>query len=205
NTIFGLDQVSKLVSALARSAAEAAGAAVAAGADAEAVRRSVEQGLKSALTPNWPEGARGVAEHPVSDPSPGAVLWGDAVKAALYADYPLVYVTGPDARDIDLTVSQMNTHKIRGSSTIVIAEEDAALRTACTKAPADNPGYRSAYVVLPSSGDHLLTVFSATIVLQRLALEMSLMKMAHLDALGISEHGVHPDVPKNVSKSITVD
>ena len=27
----------------------------------------------------------------------------------------------------------------------------------------------------------------------------------YLDRLGIVDHGVHPDVPKNVSKSITVD
>ena len=31
------------------------------------------------------------------------------------------------------------------------------------------------------------------------------MKMAYLDRAGVREHGVHPDVPKNVSKSITVD
>ena len=42
-------------------------------------------------------------------------------------------------------------------------------------------------------------------VLQRLALKMSLLKKQYLDRLGIADHGVHPDVPKNVSKSITVD
>ena len=26
-----------------------------------------------------------------------------------------------------------------------------------------------------------------------------------LDRLGVADHGVHPDAPKNVSKSITVD
>ena len=31
------------------------------------------------------------------------------------------------------------------------------------------------------------------------------MKAAYLDRLGPKDHGVHPDVPKNVSKSITVD
>ena len=30
-------------------------------------------------------------------------------------------------------------------------------------------------------------------------------KMEYLDRLCIKDHGVHPDVPKNVSKSITVD
>jgi hypothetical protein len=34
---------------------------------------------------------------------------------------------------------------------------------------------------------------------------MSIKKMNKLDRLGMTDHGVHPDVPKNVSKSITVD
>lgn len=123
----------------------------------------------------------------------------------LYADYPLLYLTGPDERDLHLTISQINTHKIRGAMTVVVAEDDAALRQAATKSPSDNPRYRSVFIELPRTGDTLMTVFSATVVLQRLALEMSLLKMRHLDRLGFRDHGVHPDVPKNVSKSITVD
>jgi glucosamine 6-phosphate synthetase-like amidotransferase/phosphosugar isomerase protein len=123
----------------------------------------------------------------------------------LSVDYPLLYLTGPDERDVALTVSQINTHKIRGSSSIVIAEEHPALRAAAEKPPADNPGYRHVYVALPPTGDTLSTVFTATVALQRLALRMSLLKMAWLDRLGVVDHGVHPDVPKNVSKSITVD
>ena len=129
----------------------------------------------------------------------------DSMIAALYADYPLVFITGPDERDVGLTVSQINTHKIRGAKTIVVAEPDEALRQAATKPPAGNDGYQSAYVELPRTGDALVTVFSATVALQCLALSMSLKKMAFLDRLGVPEHGVHPDVPKNVSKSITVD
>ncbi len=121
------------------------------------------------------------------------------------ADYPLIYITGPDERDVALTVSQMNTHKIRGASTVVIAEEHPALRGAASKAPAGQPGYRSVYIALPPTGDTLLAVFSATVALQRLALTMSVMKKAYLDGLGILNHGVDPDAPKNVSKSITVD
>ncbi len=34
---------------------------------------------------------------------------------------------------------------------------------------------------------------------------MSVLKMKYLNRLRIPMHGVHPDVPKNVSKSITVD
>jgi glutamine---fructose-6-phosphate transaminase (isomerizing) len=125
--------------------------------------------------------------------------------ASLYEDYPLIFVTGPDATDVDLTVSQINTHKIRGATCVMIAEEHAALRQAIGKPPADNPLYRSAYIALPTTGDNLMTVFTATVVLQRLALRMSEMKAEYLDRLGLKDHGVHPDVPKNVSKSITVD
>lgn len=124
---------------------------------------------------------------------------------SVYQDYPLVYITGPDERDVALTISQINTHKIRGAVTVVIAEEDAALRQAAEKAPADNPNYRSVYVTLPKTDDPMMAVFSATVALQRLALKMSLAKMHYLDELGWVDHGVHPDVPKNVSKSITVD
>jgi glucosamine--fructose-6-phosphate aminotransferase (isomerizing) len=125
--------------------------------------------------------------------------------ASLYEDYPLIFVTGPDATDVDLTVSQINTHKIRGATCVMIAEENTALRQAIGKPPADNPSYRSAYIALPPTGDNLMTVFTATVVLQRLALRMSEMKAEYLDRLGLKDHGVHPDVPKNVSKSITVD
>ncbi|OIP30908.1 MAG: hypothetical protein AUK47_23790 [Deltaproteobacteria bacterium CG2_30_63_29] len=123
----------------------------------------------------------------------------------LYTDYPLIYITGPDERDVKLTVSQINTHKIRGTSTVVIAEDHPALKQAAFKAPADNAHYQAVYITLPRTNDTLMMVFSATVVLQRLALRMSSLKQQYLDLLGIPNHGVHPDVPKNVSKSITVD
>lgn len=129
----------------------------------------------------------------------------NALLGTLKRDYPLVYITGPDERDVALTVSQINTHKIRGSKTIIIAEENAQLRQAAEKAPTNNPGYDSAYIALPKTGDTLMTSFSAIVVLQRLALEMSEGKAQYLDSIGLADHGVHPDVPKNVSKSITVD
>jgi glucosamine--fructose-6-phosphate aminotransferase (isomerizing) len=124
---------------------------------------------------------------------------------ALYSDYPLIFITGPDQQDVNLTVSQINTHKIRGAQTVVIAEDNPALRQAATKAPADNLTYQSVMVTLPRTDDTLITMFSSTVVLQRLALKMSELKMQYLDRLNIADHGVHPDVPKNVSKSITVD
>ena len=119
--------------------------------------------------------------------------------------YPLVYITGPAERDVRLTISQLNTHKIRGSCTIVIAEENHRLRQAAEKPPGNGEGYWAQYITLPRTDDALLPVFTSTLVLQLLALEMSVRKMQALDNLGVTDHGVHPDVPKNVSKSITVD
>jgi glucosamine 6-phosphate synthetase-like amidotransferase/phosphosugar isomerase protein len=124
---------------------------------------------------------------------------------AMRSDYPLVYISGPDPRDVALTVSQINTHKIRGSLSVIIAEDHPDLRGAAFKPPAGNTDYRAVYVPLPKTDSTLLSVFSASVALQRLAFKMSLRKMAYLDSLGIQDHGVHPDVPKNVSKSITVD
>ncbi|MDD3534901.1 MAG: SIS domain-containing protein [Candidatus Cloacimonetes bacterium] len=123
----------------------------------------------------------------------------------LYRNYPLIYVTGPDERDVNLTISQINTHKIRGANTYVIAEENENLLKNAAQSPDENSYYHWAYIMLPKTGDSLMTCFSATIVLQLLALRMSIRKMKKLDLLGVMDHGVHPDVPKNVSKSITVD
>ena len=123
----------------------------------------------------------------------------------LYRNYPLVYVTGPDDRDVNLTISQINTHKIRGANTFVIAEENERLLKNASAKPNENSYYAWSYIMLPKTGSCLMTCFSATIVLQLLALKMSVRKMKKLDKLGVHDHGVHPDVPKNVSKSITVD
>ncbi|MCS6912144.1 MAG: SIS domain-containing protein [Myxococcales bacterium] len=179
-TLFGPAQLEALLCRLGAEQQQRVAAALARGEPADAVARSVGQEVSSAL--HRPE-----------------------LRAALHVDYPLIYVCGPDEMDVALTVSQINTHKIRGACTIVLAEENQALRQAAEKPPADNPGYSCVYVPLPPTGDTLLTVFSASVVLQRLALRMSLLKMAYLDQLGVRDHGVHPDVPRNVSKSITVD
>jgi len=137
-------------------------------------------------------------------------LFNDVIKDFNFFDkafrnYPLIYVTGPDEKDINLTISQINTHKIRGADTFVIAEDNDNLLENARTNPHDEGYYGWGYITLPQTGDTLLTAFSATIVLQLLALRMSVKKMEKLDRLGISDHGVHPDVPKNVSKSITVD
>ncbi|MBP7867979.1 MAG: SIS domain-containing protein [Acidobacteria bacterium] len=140
------------------------------------------------------------AEEGVFDRTAGQDFYGH-----LFTDYPLVFLTPPTERDVALTISQINTHKIRGASIFVIAEEDAELRQACERAPTDASDYRSAFIVLPRTGSELVYPIAAMTALQMLALEMSVQKMKFLNRLKIPMHGVHPDVPKNVSKSITVD
>ncbi|MCK9557132.1 MAG: SIS domain-containing protein [Candidatus Cloacimonetes bacterium] len=140
----------------------------------------------------------------------GTIIFKEAIRdqdffESLYRNYPLIYVTGPDSRDVNLTISQINTHKIRGADTYVIAEENENLLKNASQNPREGAYYGWGYIMLPKTGDSLMTCFSATIVLQLLALRMSIRKMKKLDLLGVKDHGVHPDVPKNVSKSITVD
>lgn len=151
------------------------------------------------------DGVMRAVEHARERAAEGATSDIAEILADLYKDYPLIFTTSPDPRDVNLTVSQVNTHKIRGASCVMIAEENAALRQAVTKPPTDNPRYRSVFITLPATEDPLMVIFTATVVFQRLALVMSVRKMEYLERLGIRNHGVNPDVPKNVSKSITVD
>jgi glucosamine 6-phosphate synthetase-like amidotransferase/phosphosugar isomerase protein len=200
NTVFGPTQVDALLRGLGQALDRIAREAGRAGLDGDSHRRLLQAATDSVFSAAAP-----FALSPREAEVLARGLDRGALVEALYADYPLIYVSGPDEQDLALTVSQINTHKIRGASTVVIAEDHPALRQAAQKPPADNPGYRSVYVTLPRTNDTLMTVFSATVVLQRLALKMSLLKQQYLDRLGIKDHGVHPDVPKNVSKSITVD
>jgi len=128
-----------------------------------------------------------------------------SVLEAGFGNYPLVFVCPPDERDIRITISQIHTHKIRGADIILVAEKRPELALAVEGLPGDGSGYRPIYLETPATGDRDLFVFSAAMVLQWLAFRMSVLKRAFLDDLGVREHGVHPDVPKNVSKSITVD
>ncbi|MGD9940402.1 MAG: SIS domain-containing protein [Clostridia bacterium] len=132
----------------------------------------------------------------------------------LFTDYPLIFVCPPDDRDIRIAISQIHTHKIRGARIILLAEKNDELELAVRGVPAGRKDYHATYVALPSSGstgstaghaDRNLFVFAATAALQYLAFRMSVLKMEYLDRLGVADHGVHPDAPKNVSKSITVD
>lgn len=201
NTLWGPAQVDALLKKVGETLEVLLTRAAQAGLPAESMGRLSQAVTDRVFSATSPSLALTSEERTLLD----ATVDHEALVASLYADYPLIYVTGPDERDVQLTISALNTHKIRGSSTVVIAQESSALRQAATKAPADNASYRSVYITLPRTNDTLMTMFSATVVLQRLALAMSTLKMQHLDRLGIKDHGVHPDVPKNVSKSITVD
>ncbi len=122
-----------------------------------------------------------------------------------FSNYPLLFICAPDERDKRITISQIHTHKIRGADIYLIAEPDKDLERAVSGRPADAENYRYHIISLPESGDKNIFVFQTIIVLQQLALKMSVAKMKYLNRLKIQNHGVHPDVPKNVSKSITVD
>ena len=122
-----------------------------------------------------------------------------------FSNYPLIFVCPPDERDIRITISQIHTHKIRGADVVLIAEENAELAKALKGKPANLGNYFYKYIKVPGSGDRNIFVFQAAVILQRLALKMSVAKMKYLNRAHIENHGVHPDVPKNVSKSITVD
>ena len=200
NTLLGPLEVETLLARLGRTLAELVQRATDEGADAGALRRLVQAAADAPFAPTSTAFAL--------NPGEGAIF-NEAVDRAdllsvMDGQYPLIYITGADERDVKLTVSQINTHKIRGANTVLIAEEHPALNQAATKAPAGSLEYRAVYIQLPRTNDTMMACFSATVVLQRLALEMSLRKAAYLDRLGIKDHGVHPDVPKNVSKSITV-
>ncbi len=201
NTVLGPREVDSLLVRVGHAQGELMRRAREQGLDAEATGRLVQAAADAVFSLSSSTFALDPDEKALFD----EVFDRDEALHSLYTDYPLIYITGPGERDVALTVSQINTHKIRGASTVVIAEEHPVLEGAAAKAPVDNPRYQSVYITLPRTNDGLAPAFSATVVLQRLALRMSLLKAAYLDRLGIKDHGVHPDVPKNVSKSITVD
>jgi glutamine---fructose-6-phosphate transaminase (isomerizing) len=201
NTVLGPRRVDAMLKRLGFILRNLVGQSVEAGMGPDSTQRLIQAVTDSVLSPTSTPFSLSAAERELFERK----FDRNELVAELYADYPLVYITGPDERDVALTVSQINTHKIRGASTVVIAEDHPALRGAASKAPVDNASYRSVYITLPRTDDTLMAMFSATVALQRLALKMSLLKKHYLDRLEIADHGVHPDVPKNVSKSITVD
>jgi glucosamine 6-phosphate synthetase-like amidotransferase/phosphosugar isomerase protein len=130
--------------------------------------------------------------------------WPELVETR-FSNYPLLFVCPSEERDVRITISQIHTHKIRGADILLIAERNPELAAAVSGRPMGQDRYWSKYIEVPSSGDPNLFVFAASVALQRLAFRMSVLKMEYLDRLTVADHGVHPDAPKNVSKSITVD
>ncbi len=130
--------------------------------------------------------------------------WPELVETR-FSNYPLLFVCPSEERDIRITISQIHTHKIRGADILLIAEKQPELALAVAGRPTGQDRYWSKYLEVPFSGDSNLFVFTAAVALQRLAFRMSVLKMEYLDRLKVLDHGVHPDAPKNVSKSITVD
>lgn len=122
-----------------------------------------------------------------------------------FSNYPLIFICPPDERDRRITVTQIHTHKIRGADLVLIAEDSDELRMAVEGRPAGFSHYYHKYIVIPKTGDKTIFLFQTALVLQLLALRMSVTKMKYLNKNRVENHGVHPDVPKNVSKSITVD
>jgi len=200
NTVFGLKNVRKF----ARSFADAVSYL-----DAESEKRGIPhtetRDIYEALVEHIFTRTKAFNLSPGANKLFHEVVDGRNFFETLERNYPLIYVTGPDQRDINLTISQINTHKIRGADTYIVAEDDDELRKNASAIPREGKYYGWNYIMLPKTGDGLLTCFSASVALQLLALRMSVRKMAKLDKLGMEVHGVHPDVPKNVSKSITVD
>ncbi|HJV48662.1 MAG TPA: SIS domain-containing protein [Geothrix sp.] len=130
--------------------------------------------------------------------------WPELVETR-FSNYPLLFLCPSDERDIRITISQIHTHKIRGADILLIAEKHSELARAVAGKPMGHERYWSKYLEVPANGDPNLFVFAASVALQRLAFRMSVLKMTYLDRLAVLDHGVHPDAPKNVSKSITVD
>ncbi len=122
-----------------------------------------------------------------------------------FSNYPLIFFCPPDERDIQITISQIHTHKIRGADIVLIARDNEELRKAVEGVPAGFEHYYCKFIRVPTLFDRNMFVYQAAVALQLLAFRMSVDKMKYLNKSAVENHGVHPDVPKNVSKSITVD
>ena len=122
-----------------------------------------------------------------------------------FTNYPLIFICPPDERDIKITTTQVHTHKIRGADIVLIAQENKQLQRSVEGIPAGFDDYYHHYIQVPTMFGKEMFVYQAAVTLQLLAFKMSLAKMKFLNRNKVDKHGVHPDVPKNVSKSITVD
>ena len=123
----------------------------------------------------------------------------------MFANYPLIFICPPDERDQRITITQINTPKNRGADIVLFAPEFRNMEAAVSEKPVNLDSYYSKYIKMECADDKYTFVFEATVLLQLLAFKMSVLKLKFLNRLYFKDHGVHPDVPKNVSKSITVD
>jgi glucosamine--fructose-6-phosphate aminotransferase (isomerizing) len=99
--------------------------------------------------------------------------------SAIHDGFPVLFVAGPE--DVPLLISGINEVTTRGGHAIVIAEEDARLRSNAHQiilVPKSNPHFNALLSILP---------------LQILSYNLSV-------ALGFD-----PDFPRNLSKTLTVD
>jgi len=174
NTLFGPDTAAALIEGLSAALDKLLEKALRKKLPDLSIRHLVQNALEMVFSPAPQSFALSPSERELLRALPPR----DELLKVLMRNYPLIYITGPDERDVNLTVSQINTHKIRWADTVVIAEEHPALRQAAEKAPADNPTYTSVVIALPRTGDTMMTMFSATVVVQLLALKMSQLKTA---------------------------
>jgi glucosamine 6-phosphate synthetase-like amidotransferase/phosphosugar isomerase protein len=200
NTVFGLDSVSNLLVTFCDALHSTLNSKAGKTLDGMGVQRLFRSVAEFAFQ-NLPPKYLGETEQALFK----SIFAEHNFFASLYSNYPLIFVTCPEETDINLTISQINTHKIRGADVYMIAEDNDLLREAVSLPPGSSTTYRHGYITLPRTDNPLLAIFPITVVLQQLSLKMSQKKMEFLDRLEIDTHGVHPDVPKNVSKSITVD
>lgn len=145
NTIFGPPQVESLLKEVGQVINGLAQSTLDRGFGSESLKRMIQAVTDGVFSPRSTPFALDPDERSMFNGTLGQT---DLVDT-LYADYPLIYITGPEDRDVALTVSQINTHKIRGAMTVVIAEDHLALKSTAEKAPANNPSYKSVYITLP--------------------------------------------------------
>ena len=112
-----------------------------------------------------------------------------------FSNYPLIFFCPPDERDVQITISQIHTHKIRGADIVLIARDNEELRKAVEGVPAGFEHYYCKFIRVPTMFDKTMFVYQAAVALQLLAFRMSVDKMKYLNKSAVENHGVHPDVP----------
>ncbi len=206
NTIYGVDDLERLlVDVLELLPRLVALAGREQGEGATTVPELVElfQGIRFQDLPLDPDGAEQNGSAALRE---AVELYEQRVDLNRYfRNYPLIFLCPPEPRDIKITTTQIHTHKIRGADIILIAQDNDQLRRSVEGVPAGFDDYYHRYIRVPKMFGSDMYVYQAALTLQLLAFEMSVAKRKLLNRNRVENHGVHPDAPKNVSKSITVD